>query len=112
MSQVFLLSIVLIFVMSLTSCTAVNNYYDELKHTSSLRYFVSEEEKLARYQEVCKQIGLTEESEAWEDCLVQARTIDANQAAQRSAANRAAAQQRHQAATAKAMACGANPANC
>ena len=112
MSQVFLLSIALIFVAALASCTAMNNYYENVKHTSSLRHFVSEEEKLARYQKTCRSIGITEESEQWEYCLIQAKTIDANAAAQRGAANRAAAQQRHQAAAAKAMACGANPAKC
>jgi hypothetical protein len=96
----------------LMSCTAASNYYENLKHTSSLRYFVSEEEKLARYQDTCRSIGITEESEQWEGCLIQAKTIDDNAAAQRGAVNRASAQQRHQANTARAMACGASPANC
>ena len=98
--------------MVLSSCTAVNNYYENVKHTSSLSMFLSEEEKLERYQAICKGLGLTEESESWETCLIETMKTHEAAAARSSRANRDAAMERHRAASAKASACGLNPANC
>jgi hypothetical protein len=88
-------------VLLLSSCNAANNYYENMKHTSSLRYFVSDEEKLARYQKTCRSIGVTEESDNWEACLITAKQTDESTAAARAATQRA-----------KVQACTMNPANC
>ena len=101
MKQVFSLGTALLAMGLLVSCTAASNYYEHLKHTSSLRYFVSDEEKLARYQKACKSIGITEESQQWESCLLSAKSIDEEAAARRSATS-----------TARARACSMDPANC
>jgi hypothetical protein len=88
-------------VLLLSSCNAANNYYENMKHTSSLRYFVSDEEKLARYQKTCRSIGVTEESDNWDACLITAKQTDESTAAARAASQRA-----------KVQACTMNPANC
>jgi len=97
--------------MVLSSCAAVNNYYENVKHTN-FRMFLSEEEKLERYQAICKGLGLTEESESWEICLIETMKTHVAAAARSSRANRDAAMERHRAASARSAACGLNPANC
>ena len=87
--------------MVLSSCAAVNNYYENVKHTSSVRMFLSEEEKLERYQAICKGLGLTEESESWEICLIETMKTHVAAAARSSRANRDAAMERHREASAR-----------
>jgi len=83
------LSLIFFIVLSLQGCNAVGNYTEHMKHTSSLRFFVSEEAKLERWTNSCKSIGVTEESENWETCLMQAKQLDEQAASARSAAARA-----------------------
>ncbi len=85
--------VALVSIIILSSCTAASNYYENLKHTSSLRHFVSDEEKLERYKSVCRSLSITEKSDNWENCLLEAKKIDENAASERGAANRAAAQE-------------------
>ena len=61
--------------LTITGCTAVQNIAEDYKYTSSLRYFVSDEDKQAYYEEICTEIGLTSEHENWLSCLMRAREI-------------------------------------
>ena len=71
----------------MSSCTAVQNIAEDYKYTSSLRYFVSDEDKQARYAEICSEIGLTTEDESWIPCLMRARELDEQRANARTAAS-------------------------
>jgi len=72
-------------VLTLPGCTAVKNIAEDYKYTSSLRHFVSDESKQARYQELCTEVGLTPEGEGWANCLIKARELDLQRASARSA---------------------------
>jgi len=104
----FMKILIIISVFLLSSCNAANNYYENLKHTSSLRYLVSDEEKLERYQYTCNKLGLTQESDNWERCLISAKEMDEAAASQR----RSSSSEFHKRHAEKARACGMNPANC
>lgn len=62
--------------VALAGCTAVQNIAEDYKYTSALRYFVSDEDKQARYEKICSDIGLKAEDENWIPCLMKARELD------------------------------------
>ena len=68
-----------------SGCTAVQNIAEDYKYTSSLRYFVSEEDKKARYEKICTDIGLTSDDDNWVSCLMRARALDEERATARTA---------------------------
>ena len=61
--------------LTIKGCTAAKNIAEDYKYTSSLRYFVSDEDKQAYYEEICSEIGLTSEHENWLSCLMRAREM-------------------------------------
>ena len=44
------LTLAMFFNFFLMGCAVTDAYWEELKHTSSLRYFISDESKLERYK--------------------------------------------------------------
>jgi hypothetical protein len=85
----------------LSSCAVTDAYWDNLKHTSSLRHFVSDEAKLERYAEKCRAIGFTSNGERWQECLLTAAEMDSRDAAARAASS-----------SARSAACGSSYSNC
>lgn len=78
--------VILLVATILGGCTATNNYWENLKHTSSMRYFVSDEAKLERYTAACKKLGIEPDTDGWERCLLAAKKSDEDSANARSSA--------------------------
>ena len=59
-----------------SSCTGVQQYVEDYKYTSTFGHFVSDEDKKARWEKICTEIGLTSDDEKWTECLMRAREMD------------------------------------
>ena len=82
------LTLAMFFNFFLMGCAVTDAYWEELKHTSSLRYFISDESKLERYKEKCETLGFKPEDSNWEECLLSVAEIDSRAASARREANK------------------------